>query len=192
MKKESINFEGFPANPKKGDFWMYPAVMDQYWQCLNGFEQKVLDFILRHTWGFKKINDRISLSQLKDGVGKMDKGTGITKPTIIKSIKGLIEKGIIEKSRKKKGNEYNLVVKKIYQYSKENELIASKDNLYTINNITIDNNTINKGYFSSDKKLKPFYMGEEMRKKNGVWMIIPKDGGSWCEYTDKEEKIEWK
>jgi len=35
-------------------------------------------------------------------------------------------------------------------------------------------------------------MGEEMRKKNGVWMVIPKDGGPWCEYTDKEEKIEWK
>ena len=193
-KKKIEQFIGFPIKPRKGDFWMYPTVMDNYWQFLSGSEQKVLDFILRHTWGFRKPSDEISLSQLESGVGKLDKGTGLTSPTIIKAIKGLISKGFMEKVNGKRANEYKLVVKEINQPSKESIPIASKDNLHTIYTNTIDINTINKDYFSSYKKsdLKPFYMGEEMRMKDGRWMVIPREGGPWCEYADKVEKIEWK
>lgn len=45
---------------------------------------------------------------------------------------------------------------------------------------------------SFSKKKKPFYRGEEMRKKNGVWFVIPKEGGDWLEFADKETEIEWK
>ena len=195
MKKKVEQFIGFPITPKRGDFWMYPTVMDNYWQYLNGSEQKVLDFILRHTWGFGKSSDQISLSQLGRGVGKLDKGTGLTKPTIIESLKGLANKGFIEKVSSKRTNQYKLIVKEFNQTSKKYLPTDSKDNLHTINTNTIDINTIDKDYFSFSKKqgLKAFYMGEEMRKtKDGRWWVIPKEGGSWCEYADKESKIEWK
>ncbi len=49
-----------------------------------------------------------------------------------------------------------------------------------------------KKYGGRAKNYQPFYRGEEMRMKDGKWWVIPKEGGSWCEYNDKIEKIEWK
>jgi len=192
MKKMTEKFEGFPIAYKPGNFWMYPNVMDKWWRDLTGSEHKVLDFILRRTVGFKKLKDKISLSQIEKGVGKLDNGTGLTRPPIIKAIKGLVEKGFIKKTRNKKINEYTLIVKDFNQTSKEPLPIASKDNLHTINTNTINTNTINNDFLYKKENKKPFYMGEEMRKKNGKWMVIPKDGGPWCEYADKEDKIEWR
>ena len=40
MNNKPEKFIGFPNNPQKGDFWMYPTVMDNYWKYLNGSEQK--------------------------------------------------------------------------------------------------------------------------------------------------------
>ncbi len=95
--EENKKFPGFPSKPIM-DFWCYPKVLDNYWHFLSGSEQKVLDYILRHTWGFNKEADCISLSQLESGTKNLDKGTGLTKPTIIKSIRGLIYKGFIKKN----------------------------------------------------------------------------------------------
>lgn len=185
-KQNDEKFVGFSSKPKKGEFWMYPVIMDKYFYQLNGSEQKVLDFILRHTYGFGKLSDSISLSQLENGVGDLDKGTGLTHPTIIKSLRGLTSKGFITKHSDKKVNLYKLIVKDFNP--------MSKDNLDTINNNTIDINTINSySFFPSNRnKPKPYYMGEEMRKKDGKWYVIPRDGGEWCEYADKEDKITWK
>lgn len=41
------------------------------------------------------------------------------------------------------------------------------------------------------KKKKPFYRGDEMRKKFGKWYVLAKSG-EWLEYADTESKIEWK
>lgn len=193
MKKEMEKFIGFPIKPEKGDFWMYPRVMDNYWQYLNGSEQKVLDFILRHTWGFRKDTDQISLTQLERGAGKLDKGTGLTRTTIIKARDSLIAKGFITKTKDRKALRYELVVKEIDQISKESIPIASKDTLHTINTNTINNKTKDRyDLFFKNDGLKPFYGKDELRWKDGKWMVIPKEGGPWCEYVDKVEKIEWK
>ncbi len=45
--------------------------------------------------------------------------------------------------------------------------------------------------FSSFKKGKPFYEGQEMRLVKGKWFVIPKEGGSWLEFADTEDKIKW-
>jgi hypothetical protein len=47
-------------------------------------------------------------------------------------------------------------------------------------------------FLEDKKKGKPFYRGEEMRKKDGKWYVVPKEGGPWCEFADKETEIEWK
>jgi hypothetical protein len=196
MKKFTEKFVGFSSSPKKGEFWMYPRVMDNYWQYLNGSEQKVLDFILRHTLGFGKDTDQISLTQLERGAGKLDKGTGLTRPSIIKAIKGLVVKGFIGKNNAKKTNIYKLVVKENYQLGKNSLPVISKNNLYTINKSTINNLTKDK---ASDYELgkkwgkKPFYRGEEMRFSKGKWWVIPNDGGEWLEFAGSiKNDIDWK
>jgi len=187
MKKENSDqkFSGFPPEPSM-NFWSYPKDMDGYWHQLSGSEQKVLDYILRHTWGFNKTSDEISFSQLEKGIKNFDKGTGLSRPTIIKAIKGLIIKNFIFKKTGKKANHYELV--KNFDYPRKVPLLfASKRNLQTI-----DNNTIDKKQYSPKKK-KPYYGGQEMRKdKNGKQWVIPKDGGSWLEFAGSEDDIEWK
>lgn len=49
-----------------------------------------------------------------------------------------------------------------------------------------------KRVFSSSKK--PYYKrtGEEMRLSKGKWWVIPKNGGQWLEFADKESEIIFK
>jgi len=42
-----------------------------------------------------------------------------------------------------------------------------------------------------EKKKKPYYQSQPMRKKNGKWFVID-DGGEWLEFADEEKKIVWK
>jgi len=80
---------------------------------LSGAELKVLLYIMRRTFGFKKDSDNISLSQICRGIttrdGRvLDRGTGLSKSTAQLAIKGLLEKGVIlttKRVSKEKGNE---------------------------------------------------------------------------------------
>jgi len=90
-------FPGFPKEPAQ-NYWPYPKALNGWWHTLSGSEQKVLDYILRHTWGFKKSSDYISYSQFINGVENCDRGCGIVGPaTLSKALKGLVEKGFIKR-----------------------------------------------------------------------------------------------
>src|SRR4029453_7943530 len=70
----------------------------------TGAEFKVLAYIVRRTFGFKKASDAISLHQMVDGITKrngtvLDRGTGLSKSAVAVAIKGLTTKGIIEVHR---------------------------------------------------------------------------------------------
>ena len=39
---------------------------------------------------------------------------------------------------------------------------------------------------------KPYYKGQEMRKKGDKWWVLPSDGSKWLEFAETEDKIEWK
>lgn len=99
----SAKFPGFPPEPVT-NYWPYPKALNGWWHTLTPYEQKVLDYILRHTWGYKKIADAISLSQFMKGIIKrdgrvLDTGTGIKdERTIRKALKGLVQKGFIERT----------------------------------------------------------------------------------------------
>lgn len=178
-------FPGFPPEPIT-NFWSYPKILNGFWHSLTSSEQKVLDYILRRTWGFDKNLDEISLSQLERGIKNLDKGTGLSRPTIIKSIKGLVAKGFIKKTEGEKANCYELV--KDFNYpSKESLQIASKEPLHTIDKVTINN----KQYGSSFKK-KPYFWEKPMwkDKNNKWWVIYGKD--DFREFAGKESEIEWK
>lgn len=80
---------------------------------LSGAELKVLLYIIRRTFGFKKTQDSISISQMLHGIttkdGKvLDKGVGLSKPTLLQALRSLQEKNIIETERRRsqeKGDE---------------------------------------------------------------------------------------
>src|SRR3989344_4608263 len=108
MTNDSNKFPGFP--PIKKGFWMYPKILDRYRYQLTPQEATVLTFILRRTVGFQKLSDKISLSQFSNGLGKYDRGTGLSRKLVIKSIKGLETKGYIVEKRGGKINESSLVL----------------------------------------------------------------------------------
>ncbi len=174
-------FPGFPPEPTI-DFWCYPKALNGYWHSLNGSEQKVLDYILRHTWGFNKTRDDISLTQLASGIKNFDKGTGLTRPTVIAAIKTLVARGFIKKTKGKYANHYELV-KNFNYHSKKLLPSDSKKSLPTITNYTIKNiqYVFQKG--------KPFYKSMQMRKRYGKWEVNCK--GEWREYGGRESEIEW-
>ena len=180
-QEENKKFPGFPPKPST-NFWSYPKDLNEYWHQLSGSEQKVLDYILRHTWGFNKTADEISLGQLERGIKGFDSGTGLSKPTIIKSIKGLVKKGFILKEMGKKANCYALV-KNFNYHSKKSLPIDSKNNLYTIKNNAIKNKQYNK---------KPYFWNKPMWKdNNGKWWVIHGQN-DFREFNEKENKIEWR
>lgn len=59
--------------------------------CLLGSEYQVVFFVLRKTYGWKKKHDIISLTQF-------EKGTGLSRPTIVKTLKNVLIKNLLVKA----------------------------------------------------------------------------------------------
>lgn len=92
-------FKGFNPEPQS---WDFPICINGWVHKLSGAEFKVLWYILRHTYGWQKNSDKISHSQFKFGIRKkngewLDKGTGLSESSLKRAIKGLVDKGFIEK-----------------------------------------------------------------------------------------------
>jgi hypothetical protein len=73
---------------------------DELMAVLTPAEFKVMMYVIRRTFGFKKDCDAISLSQIVHGVrttdGRvLDTGTGLSKSGAVKAIKGLLAKEVI-------------------------------------------------------------------------------------------------
>lgn len=198
--KKNNKFPGFPPKPSM-NFWSYPKDLNGYWHQLSGSEQKALDYILRRTWGFDKVADEISLSQLQRGIKNLDKGTGLSRPTIIKALKGLIKKGFITKGPGKKANYYGLV--KNFNYpSKESLPFAGKKPLHTIDNITINSRTIRN--FSHKEKMRAYEQGKRWGEKPFLWnnpmawkktenkWYVVENEKDWKEFGGQAEDIEWR
>lgn len=96
---KEINFTGI----KSPNYTQVPdVVIDMLMADLSGAEFKVLIYIIRRTFGFKKDADYISLSQMVNGIktreGKvMDRGTGLGKRHIVAALKVIEGLGIIKK-----------------------------------------------------------------------------------------------
>ena len=96
-----MEFPGFKKT-RKGNFFMYPTILEKYWCSLKGSEQKVLDYILRQTYGFNKTSDRISLSQFAKGNGKNTLGAGISEAQAATALKSLEKMGFIKIIRRQR------------------------------------------------------------------------------------------
>jgi len=82
----------------------YTQIPDEFFDIwlphLLGAECKVLCYLMRHTFGWKKIEDRISFSQITDGIvrqdgTRLDGGAGVSRSTAQTAVDGLIAKGLI-------------------------------------------------------------------------------------------------
>lgn len=88
-------------------------LFDELLPELSGAELKVLLYIIRRTFGFKRDRDSISLSQMLHGVQSrsgevFDRGAGVSKPTLLQALRSLEERGIIQTERRRsaeKGDE---------------------------------------------------------------------------------------
>ena len=79
-------------------------VFDELLASLTGAEIKVLLYICRRTFGFKKESDTISLTQIAEGIttrdGRvLDRGTGLSKRHVQRALKQLETKRIVEVGR---------------------------------------------------------------------------------------------
>src|SRR5215218_1032713 len=88
-------------------------LFDYYLPDLSGAELKVLLYIIRRTFGFKKDSDNISLSQMLTGITTregtvLDRGVGLTKKTLLQALRSLEDRQLIFSQRRQsveKGNE---------------------------------------------------------------------------------------
>jgi phage replication O-like protein O len=88
-------------------------LFDELLADLSGAELKVLLYICRRTFGWKKESDTISIKQMTEGIKKkdgtwLDRGTGLVKDSIARAVKSLEQRGVILRVRKRseaKGDE---------------------------------------------------------------------------------------
>jgi DNA-binding transcriptional ArsR family regulator len=108
--REPQRFPGFRAP----SYTMVPdELFDELLVILTGAELKVLLYIIRRTFGFKRDADSISLSQMLNGIATrdgriLDRGTGLSKPTLLQALRSLEENGYIirdQRRSKEKGDE---------------------------------------------------------------------------------------
>lgn len=97
MRNENGQFIGFnsPRYTQVPD-----ELFDELLSELSGAELKVLMYVVRRTFGFKRDSDHISLSQMVNGITKkdgvvLDRGTGLVKDSVARATKSLAEKGIL-------------------------------------------------------------------------------------------------
>ncbi len=109
-QSDSFYFEGYDSP----NYTPVPdQLLDEHLSLLSGAELKVVLYICRRTFGFKRESDNISLNQMLHGIvthdgRRLDSGTGLSKPALINALKSLADKNILvaqQRSSAEKGNE---------------------------------------------------------------------------------------
>ena len=110
VRDDDWKFSGF-------QFPSYTQVPDQLFDellpILSGGELKVLLYICRRTFGFKRESDNISLNQMLNGITKddgtrLDWGAGLSKATLLRALKSLQDKEILIAERQENDKQGNL------------------------------------------------------------------------------------
>jgi phage replication O-like protein O len=79
------------------------VILDQWMAELSGAEFKVLLYIARRTYGFGKDSDRVSLSQIAQGITRrdgtvLDRGTGVSRASVARALKALEDLGVVART----------------------------------------------------------------------------------------------
>ncbi len=111
---------------------------------LSGEEMKVLLFIMRKTYGYKKTNDYIALSQFVDA-------TDMKKSNVVRAIKKLVDKNIVIKKDNKLGinknnEDWKPLSKKITTVIKKDKAVIKIDKASLSKKSTTKENTTKENY----------------------------------------------
>lgn len=94
-------FSGFTP-PTQNWFKMPNEWIDMCADIGSLSEIKIVQYVMRHTWGHREygIRKRISLEEFMNGRQRtdgerMDKGTGLSKPSVISGIKSAVQRGLL-------------------------------------------------------------------------------------------------
>ena len=84
-------------------------ILDEVMAHLTGAELKVLLYIVRRTFGFKKSEDAISLEQICRGIitragRRLDHGTGLKRSTVLEALRSLRDKHLIVAQQTRSAN----------------------------------------------------------------------------------------
>lgn len=100
-KPDPQQFSGFPT-PKQNWFKMPNEWIDICAEISSLAEIKVVQYVMRHTWGHQEygILKHISLDEFMNGRRRqdgtrIDKGTGLTKKSVIAGLKSAVERGLL-------------------------------------------------------------------------------------------------
>lgn len=102
MNEQRSQFAGFyvPNSTQVPD-----TLFDELMADLSGAELKVVLYIIRRTFGFKKAQDNISLRQMVEGIttrdGRvLDRGTGLGKASVVRAVAALEARGVIVRNKR--------------------------------------------------------------------------------------------
>ena len=100
--REWQDFDGFPGF-EEPNFTKVPDVMfDKIMSKLKGSELKVLLYVFRQTFGWRKRIDDISFDHFSEGKsGDQDEGTGLARGTVSEALQSLEKKGLIVITRRR-------------------------------------------------------------------------------------------
>jgi hypothetical protein len=98
---------------------------------LSEAELKVLLYVIRRTFGFKKDADAISMLQMEKGITKrdgtvLDTGTGMSKSSVWRGINGLVAKGILIKQTSTAENGDSDI--NVYSLRFQDEVVSKSNN----------------------------------------------------------------
>ena len=178
-----FQFEGFESP----NFTPTPdALFDVLLARISDAELRVLLYIIRRTFGFKKDSDTISLKQMTAGIitrdgRRLDFGAGLSKASAARGIKGLVDKGIVLAQRnqsQERGDEpttYRLRFRDTVFNSETGGVpelrhggtadlrqggVSQRDTQETVKQETVKQETVTNGYPSTIRQTDTF-------KKNG-------------------------
>jgi hypothetical protein len=108
-----FNFDQFGGFGQPNTTQVPDLLFDQIMQDLDEKELKVLLYIIRRTFGFKKTTDNISLNQMVNGIttrgGKiLDRGTGLSKASVTRALQSLKQKNLINAIQNRNAEKGNL------------------------------------------------------------------------------------
>jgi len=183
-------FTGFDG-PKE-NWFRCPKDIDRLMCRLTGVEFKVLMYILRHTWGYDKSEDEISLSQLETGIRKrngaiVDEGTGCERQQIMRAIKKLSKFCFISATHKKgKTTKYHIHTNKaiaIPTISSGKKVTSTSGINVTHNRLTNRLSSGEQKTYNEEKILKDLEGDEKIQDPRGFlnWVKaeIGQDGLNW-------------
>lgn len=138
------------------------VILDEWMSELSGSQFKVVMYIARRTYGFRKEADAISLSQICAGIVKkngevLDKGTGLAKSTVITAIDKLDTKYnyiIVHRDKTDQGdsdtNTYSLNIEVVRKSDNRGSaktkppVVRKSDTQDTVEHDTVDQDTVKK------------------------------------------------